>query len=92
MYRFYSSPAAAEAKSPRVTVVGSHENGMLNVAVSRCSKNDTFMKHKGASIAESRLLGGKTFMEFPMEECDIKTFLNVAKGVALKVERTKKVY
>jgi len=55
--RFYSRPTSPN----RTTVVGSfHENGDLEVAVARCSKKDSFIKRKGAKIAEGRLAGGKS--------------------------------
>jgi len=87
-YRFYSSPA----EKVRISVVGQYEEGILKIAVARCSKKDTFIRRKGRAIAEGRLFKNKLYTAVPMQACDIVAFVDVAKQVVAEVARTKKVY
>ena len=81
MFRFYS-PHGTDC---RVSVVGKHTDGMLNIAVSRCSKKDNFNRKIGRSIAEGRLKRGYFFSQIPIDECDSKAFVEIAKTVANEV-------
>lgn len=85
MYRFYSNPQ--ETNNIRVSVVGIHSEGVLSIAVSRCSAQDTFNRKKGRAIAEGRLAKGKIYNRYLLEHCDIKTFVNCAKEIASVVSR-----
>lgn len=87
MYRFYSSPYGTS----RVSVVGNHENGVLQVAVARCSEKDNFIRKKGRMIAEGRLRKGKIYRNVPLQSCDIQQFVEIAKEITLEVITTKKV-
>jgi hypothetical protein len=87
MFRFYSN-----AGSGRVSVVAEHSEGMLKIAVARCSHKDNFIRRKGRAIAEGRLEKGKLYSSIPMKECDIQTFIHHAKMVAEEVQQTKRVY
>lgn len=84
MFRFYSKPTET---NPRVCVVGEHSEGVLKLAVSRCSTKDHFCKKKGRAIAEGRLSKGKLCKEIRMNECDIRTFLDNARVVATVVSK-----
>lgn len=88
MYRFYSSPAEANS---RVSVVGEHADGVLKIAVARCSSKDAFTRKKGRMIAEGRLAKGRYFKVIPIEKCDIIQFVEIAKETTIEVNRTKKV-
>jgi hypothetical protein len=88
MFRFYSDKNSGS----RVTVVGEHSEGMLKVGVSRCSNGDTFDRKKGVAIAKSRMDGGKTYTKVPMEECNVKEFITIARAIAPRVQETKIVY
>lgn len=90
MFRFYSSNSTA--KQPRVAVVGEHSEGMLKIAVSRCSEKENFIRVKGRKIAEGRLRKGKTYAEIPMESCDIHTFVEKAKEISQEVITSKRIY
>lgn len=87
MYRFYSS---AENKN-RVSVVAEYSEGILKVAVSRCSNKDHFCRKKGRYIAEGRLQKGKTYLTKEMETCDVKTFVDIARNIAKELVTSKKV-
>ena len=89
MFRFYTKPG--ETKN-RVSIVGEHSEGMLKIAVARCSEKDQFFKKKGRAIAEKRLSENKLFKSFSMNNCDLKTFVYIAKAVAAEVEKTKVIY
>lgn len=89
-YRFYSD--VTKTSKVRVTVIGTHSEGVLKVAVSRCSKKDNFIRKKGRLIAENRLNANKIYNEYPMAECAVKDFVNIAKTVAKEVEDTKIIY
>ena len=96
MFRFYSK--STETKS-RVAVVGVHSDGVLSIAVSRCSHKDNFMKKKGRLIAEGRLQNGLNpeakrntlYGQYEMNECDVQTFLTHAKAISKLVDETKVV-
>lgn len=96
MFRFYSK--STETKS-RVAVVGVHSDGVLSIAVSRCSSKDNFMKKKGRKIAEGRLANGlkadtkknTLYAQIPMEACDVKNFLQIAHQTAKTVDESKVV-
>lgn len=89
MFRFYSN---STTKQPRVAVVGEHSEGMLKIAVSRCSEKENFIHVKGRKIAEGRLRKGKTYTEIPMETCNIHTFVTKAKEISQEVITSKKIY
>lgn len=89
MFRFYSNPS--EAKT-RVSVVGEYSEGVLKIAVARCSEKDHFVRKKGRMIAEGRLAKGKTYEEIPLAECDIQEFVRVAKSISKEVTKTKQIY
>ena len=77
IYRFYSS-----AKNPnRIAVIGEYENGVLNIAVSRCSKDDIFLRKRGRVIAEGRLHKGRLHSIFHMEQPNTETFIEIATGI-----------
>ena len=82
IFRYYTPVRYWDGKVPRATVVGVHEDGMLKVAVSRCSESDMFSRQKGRFIAEKRLQEGKFFAMFPMKECKVKTFIPYAQIVS----------
>ena len=86
MYRFYSNPT--DTSKVRVSVVGeySHEDGILKIAVSRCSKKDSFIKKKGRAIAEGRLYKGKLYdkITFPTPPSS-EEFIEHAKLIAKEV-------
>lgn len=88
MYRFYSSPE----QEVRVSVVGEFKNGILGLAVARCSKKDSFIRKKGRAIAEGRLNKGKLYKAIFMEECDSPTFVEEAKKCVSEVIASKVVY
>ena len=81
MYHFYSNSTDGN----RVSVAGQHSEGVLKLAVSRCSNKDNFVRKKGRLIAEGRLLKGKLHSEYPMEVCDIQRFVEIAKNVSKDV-------
>lgn len=84
MFRYYSQPNEA---SVRITVVGEHSEGVLRLAVSRCSKKDRYVKKIGRGRAEKRLLKGKLFDEVHLQECDAKTFVQYAKQAIKDVDK-----
>lgn len=88
MFRFYSNPAERE----RISVVGEHSEGVLKLAVARCSRKDNFYRKKGRAIAEGRLAKGKLHSAIPMESCDTHTFVTIATQIAEQVRFTKKIY
>ena len=90
MYHFYSKPST-KGSNERVSVVGQHNNGMLQIAAARCSAKDQFSRKTGRAIAEKRLEENKTYIQIPVEKCDISLFLIVAQGVSQNVLKTKKV-
>lgn len=81
MYRFYSN------NTPRSVIVAQHSEGVLNLAVSRCSKKDRFIRKRGRAIAEGRLNKGmfyKTIKTGP--DFKTKDFVEIAKTVATELE------
>lgn len=90
MYNFYSKPIK-KGSNERVSVVGQHNDGMLQIAAARCSAKDQFSRKTGRAIAEKRLEEKKTYITIPVEKCDISLFLLVAQGVSQNVLKTKRV-
>lgn len=88
MYRFYSKSTTEQPN--RVTVVGTHENNELKIAVSRCSIKDRFIKKKGKAMAEGRLAKGKLFDIINTSDCDSHRFVEIAKITVKRVNSTKK--
>jgi hypothetical protein len=89
MFRFYSN---TEEGKPRVSVVAQHSEGMLHIAVARCSARDHFIRKKGRQIAEGRLAKNKIYKVIPMETCDISRFVEIAKQVTIEVNNTKQTH
>lgn len=97
MFRFYSK--LTETSDSRVAVVGVHSDGVLSLAVSRCSSKDNFEKKRGRLIAEGRLNNGlkpnakknTLYAQIPMDSCDVKGFLKVAQETVETVDKTKVV-
>jgi hypothetical protein len=89
IFKFYSSPT----DNNRVSVVGEHTNGVLRIAVARCSNKDHFVRKKGRTIAEGRLLKGKLWgsLAVPQSKMDVKTFVSVAKDIAFDVSISKQI-
>jgi hypothetical protein len=85
MYRFYSNPA----NTRRVAVVGSHENGILKIAVAICSPRDQFRRKKGRMIAEGRLKANKVYTSIPIASCDSEQFVNIASALSHEVINAK---
>lgn len=77
IYRYYSNPWYGN----RVSVAGKFEDNKLKLAVSRCSNSDNFSKVVGRSLAEKRLKEDNVIAMFPMRECNIKTFRDIADHV-----------
>jgi len=88
MYRFYSNP---QEGTERVSVVGEHSEGVLKIAVSKCSKKDNFYRKKGRAIAEGRLNKGKLFTTINATSMNVKTFVEIAKKVSAEVITTRVV-
>ena len=86
MYRFYSKPN----NGARVSVVGQVQDNQLKIAVARCSEKDQFVRKVGRELAEGRLNAGLLYSKIPMEECTVKTFVDVAQEVVKKVLIRKK--
>lgn len=78
IYRYYSHPYYGN----RVSVVGKFQDNQLKLAVSRCSNSDNFSKAIGRGLAEKRLKDNNLIAIFPMKECSIKTFRDLADFVA----------
>lgn len=89
LFRFYSNP---EQSQNRVVVIGEHSEGVLKIAVSRCSKKDNFIREKGRAIAEGRLAKGKLYQIIQANEMNVETFVEHAKRIAKEVETTKKIF
>lgn len=90
MFRCYSN-VDPDSKI-RVSVVAEHTEGVLKIAVSRCSAKDQFIKKKGRAIAEGRLLKGKLYKIIPMQECKVKDFMKVAEEVFKEVKKSGQIY
>lgn len=86
MFRFYSNP---EETKNRVTVIGEHSEGMLNIAIAVCSKKDNFYRKKGRAIAEGRLKKGKFYAQFKKDNCTTKEFIALAQEISAKASKTK---
>lgn len=98
MFRFYSKPQedyGVKVKNPkhnaRVVVVGEHSEGMLKLAVSRCSAKDHFVKQKGRNMAEGRLRKERYFKIIPMGDCNAEKFIEIAKATVKEVVESFKV-
>jgi hypothetical protein len=65
LYRFYSKPKDTQN---RVSVIGQFVDGNLQIAISRCSKRDNFIRKKGRLIAENRLKKGIIYKIIPYKE------------------------
>ncbi len=94
MYVFYSAPLKTEKgqktkglKQNRVTVVGDYQDGVLKIAVSRCSDKDTFTKIRGRGLATGRLLRGKIYKSFTLKEINTEKFIEIASSEAALVEK-----
>lgn len=88
MFRFYSKTPT----STRVTVVGEHSDGMLKIAVARCSRKDRFIRAKGRKIAEARLMADEIIALIKLTKCDVHSFVNIAKTIAEEVAKTRTVH
>ena len=85
IYRFYSS-----AENPnRIAVIGEYENGVLNIAVSRCSNNDIFLRKRGRAIAEGRLHKGRLHSIFHMKQPKTEAFIEIASSIIKMVHIDK---
>lgn len=80
---YYSSPD--NDLGARVTVVGEYADGVLNLAVARCSNMDAFVKKTGREIATERLKKGEFVLSFKSETMSFKRFFGVASAVAYAV-------
>lgn len=87
IYRFYSNPNS----EVRVAIVGKVVGTKLQVAVSRCSAKDQFIRRKGRHIAEGRLSKGKLHSEIELntEELTNETFVALATNISNEVINTK---
>lgn len=85
MFRFYSKPT--ETNGVRVAVVAEHSEGVLKVAIARCSTKDHYDKRVGRALAEKRLTENELYASIPIQVCDVKTFVLFAKGVAAEVSK-----
>lgn len=81
IYRYYSHPLNPN----RVSVVGKFTDNQLKVSASRCSTSDNFKKSTGRQLAEDRLNSGNHIAIFPMKECSIKRFRDIAGHIAYLV-------
>lgn len=75
MYHYYTNPE----DNNRVSFAGEHQNGVLNIAASRCSNRDQFQRKKGRAIAEGRLAKGKIYHSIEMSSCSPKEFVDICK-------------
>jgi len=75
----------------RVTVVAEYSEGVLKLAVSRCSRKDRFVKKIGTARAVARLRRDKLYKVIEMQECKCKDFINIAKQIAEEVRINKVV-
>jgi hypothetical protein len=71
----------------RVTVVGGIKDGMLSLAVSRCSLKDNFVKKDGREKALARLEAGEVIATIPFEKPSLSKFIGAADAVANAVIR-----
>lgn len=89
MFGFYSPVNETKV---RVTIVGEHTDGMLRIAVARCSAKDNFVKKYGRGRALKRLSLGKLYKTILLDDCSPKAFVEIAKQVAEEVILSKVVY
>ncbi len=89
MLRFYSKPIKNE---PRISVVGEHKDGLLKIAVARCSIKDQFVKKTGRTLAEKRLSENKLYEEIRINNCRGKDFAIIADIIAKKVKLNCNMY
>ena len=83
MYNFYSSKDSTN----RLSFAARHQNGVLEVAVARCSNKEHFVKRRGRAKAEGRLNGGKLFLTKKMEECSPKEFVETIAPFIEQIEQ-----
>ena len=81
-FRFYSNP---ENSTVRVSLAGTHENGVLKIAAARCSNRDNFQRKKGRQIAEGRLHKDKVCYQEQRETCTGHDFVEVARSLAAEI-------
>lgn len=65
----------------RVTVVGSFNENILDLAVSRCSEKDSFVKKIGREKAIERLNSGNIISSVVVSQPSLNTFINAAKAI-----------
>lgn len=87
MFIYYSDKNSKN----RVSVVGTHENGLLKLGVARCGKKDNFCRKTGRTIAEGRLRKGNIFTKVPIDTCRTEDFIRHAKAVVDNVEKDPRV-
>ncbi len=92
MFRYYQRSNEDSPNTINVSIAAEHKEGVLKIAVARCSNKDNFIKKKGRLIAENRLAKDLTYKEVPLDNCEIKDFIDLAMKVAKEVEETKEVY
>jgi len=86
MFRLYSKCGVDN----RVTVLGSHSSGMLSISAACCSTDDNFSRKEGRDLAETRMIEGKLYTRIPIPQCDLKTFIHIAKGVEHSIQKSKR--
>lgn len=89
MYHFFSKNETR--KNERVTFVGNFTDGVLKIAVARCSKKDQFIRRKGVQIAEGRLSKNKLVFSQEMPNCTGAEFVEISKSLVGEIVRTKVV-
>lgn len=77
---FHSSPD--NNLGVRVTVVGDYADGVLNLAVARCSQEDIFVRKTGREKAIERLKKGEFVTSLMSETMTFKRFFGAASAVA----------
>lgn len=85
IYRFYSSPD----NQNRIVVIGEYKDNILNIAVSRCSKEDIFIRKRGRGIAEGRLNKGRLHSIYHMNQPKTEDFIQIANGIIKMVSIDK---
>ena len=80
-FHYYTAPTDKN----RVSVAGEFNDGILRIAVARTSNRDAFCREKGRTIAEGRLVKGRTYKSIPMEVCEGRDFLKVVAPIAEEV-------
>lgn len=79
MYYYHSKP---EEGTNRITVAGQWNNGILDLAIAKCSKRDQFKKEMGRTISQSRLFKGKIYKSVLVDQFTGKVFVEAARAVA----------